>query len=108
MFEWLTTSRYVGCCRLWIDDSVVWIVKELSALAAIFFLVFVAVHVLLHSEVVLACVFCSEVVLATVLFKQTMLLPLLISAVFGYQVCSSQQDKAVNIPLYLCCKVFHK
>lgn len=84
-----------------------WIAKELSALVPIFFLIFVAVHVLFHSEVVLTCVFCSEVVLAKVLIKQTILLPLLISAVFG-QVCSSQQDKAVNIPLYLRCKLFHK
>lgn len=85
-----------------------WIVKELSALVPIFFLIFVAVHVLFHSEVVLARVFCSEVVLAKVLIKQTILLPLLISAVLGHQVCSSQQDKAVNIPLYLCCKLFHE
>lgn len=58
----------------------------------IFFLIFVAVHVLFHSEVVLACVFSSEVVLAKVLIKPTMLLPLLISAVLGQQLCSSQQE----------------
>lgn len=62
------------------------------------FVTFVAVYVLWH----------SQVVLARVLFKETMLLPVSVSTAFGHQVCSSQQDKPMDIPLYLCYKAFHK